>query len=265
MIDRGRGRVTSSGTRLTEGLRRNDGQEGQRGCFSKPSVFGESAWLAAATSSTITTVQGHNKILHREGGKEGNIPAAAAQATPKEVDKARSAGGKQQTPKTHHISQRDEQPASQHTHPQAKTNTNPLHGPHHHPAPELSSGYRAMHDVGGAEEAVLTTQATPPTSRQQKRAKARDSNNRKANFVDERARKSAVTDAPSLRRVREANNQFRHLCSAKEERGWLEDVKRPADRKPQKSRHAPGSRTRAPDCQICPRFPTCLYKNAPSA
>ena len=129
--------------------------------------------------------------MHREGGKKGTISTAVAQATSKEVDKARSAGGKKQD-----RSNSNDLQVSTSIHKQ-KRKTNSLHGPHHHPAPVLSTGYRAMHDVGSAEEAIFTAQATPPTSRRQKQAKAKDRTNRKAHLVDERARKSAAA-RPSI-------------------------------------------------------------------
>ena len=174
-------------------LQWSKGQERQRRCFSKPSVFGESAWLAAATSSSITTVQGHERIS--EGRERRTYHQQQHRRLPRKSTRHDLLEASNKTNRQRHISQRGEHPTSQHIHSQAKKNTYPLHGPHHHhPAPVLSTGYRAMHDVGSAEDSHPrdASKQPPPTSRRQKQAKARDSINRKAHFVDERARKSAA-------------------------------------------------------------------------
>jgi len=110
----------------------------------------------------------------------------------------------------------------------SKKNTYPMHDPTTNPAPVLSTGYRAMHDVGSAGDATLTTPATltncsRPAGSRSKRKRRAASTARPTSSTSGPG-SQLLRDAPSLRRVREANSHFHNLCSAKEVQDWLEDA-----------------------------------------
>ena len=106
--------MSSPGSRLTE-----DWESMSRmGSSDKPSVFGESSWLAAATSTAPNMASQGQRATSQPQGKDTT--------------------------------------ASQHINPhkQKEKNTNPIQtqcmNPTTNPAPVLATGCRAMHDVGGA-------------------------------------------------------------------------------------------------------------------